>query len=447
VTNPTELSLAAIEQAYRDRTPQSLLAHQNAERVLPGGDTRESTFFRPYPLSIAKGEGARVWDVDGNVYLDAQANHTSLIHGHAHPAIVEAVRSQLIRGTVHGGPTSAITDLAGAICARVPSIEQLRFTISGTEAVMHALRAARAVTGRPKLLKFEGAYHGTFDGVEVSVQPDGALPDFPQGVPDSRGLMAGVLENVLVAPFNDVELTTSLIEAHASELAAVLVEPMMGRGAIAARAEFLHALRDLTARHGIVLIFDEVQTFRLARGGGQSIYNIKPDLTALGKIIGGGFPVGAFGGRRDIMIRYAPQTGSLHHSGTYNGNAITMVAGLKALELLDDGAFDQLNTLGAKLRESLQTLIDERGLAATVTGVGSYAWIHASPPPVVDYRSSIRGEANFALPLHLALLNRGIFAGLGPRFVVSTVMGKAEVEALTQGVALALDDVLQLAVR
>jgi glutamate-1-semialdehyde 2,1-aminomutase len=419
-----------IEQRYRERTPGSAVRHQRAERVLPGGDTRGSTYFRPYPLYLARGEGGRVWDVDDNVYIDAHLNHTSLMHGHAHPHIVDAIRRQAELGSAFGAPTEGIIALAEALVARVPSMERVRFANSGTEAVMHAVRAARAFTGRPKILKMDGAYHGSYDAIEVSVEPVGPAPAFPAGRVESPGLSDSVAAETLVAPYNDAAFAADLIERHARDLAAVIVEPMMGRNGVTATPEFMRALREATSRHGVVLIFDEVQTFRIAYGGGQSLYDVKPDLTALGKVIGGGFPVGAFGGRLDIMRRYVPGSPEhLHQSGTFNGNAMTMAAGLAALELLTEDAVASLNALGERLRDRLRSALDRLDVVGTVTGAGSYAWVHFSAPPVRDARSA-EGHPEVAAPLHLLLLNHGIFAFAGPRFVLSTVTAETDVDRM-----------------
>jgi glutamate-1-semialdehyde 2,1-aminomutase len=371
-----------VDHEYRRRTPGSRVRHVAACRHLPGGDTRESTFHLPYPLYVERGEGYRLWDVDGNEYLDTHGNHTSLVHGHAHPVVVAALRQQLERGSVHGAPTPAIVALADHLTGRVPSLEMLRFTSSGTEAVMHAIRAARAFTGRTKILKMEGAYHGSYDATEVSV---GTIGDasFPSGSLESEGLPHGVRIETLVAPFNDVDRGRDLVRRYGHELAAVIVEPMMGRGAIPADIAFLTMLREETNACGALLVFDEIQTFRLAYGGAQEHAGVIPDLTTLGKVIGGGFPIGAFGGRSDVLQRYAPdRPGHLSHSGTFNGNTMAMVAGLAALELLTKDEIARINALGDRLRVALQAALETAGVEGTVTGAGSYAWVHFAAAPM-----------------------------------------------------------------
>jgi glutamate-1-semialdehyde 2,1-aminomutase len=279
---------------------------------MPGGDTRTVAFHAPYPLYLVEGSGCRITDADGNEYLDLLNNYTSLIHGHAHPAIVEAVGAQVPRGTAFASGFEAQTRLAELLTERVASVDLIRFCNSGTEAVMNALRAARAFTGRDVIVKMEGGYHGTYDDVEVSVHPELADlaigPDHaPQATLDTGGVPANTVDNVLVLPYNDVAAAERLLTERGGEIAAVILEPVMGAGGmIPAEHAFLAALRALTAEMGIVLIFDEVMTFRLEPGGMQDHHRIRPDLTTFAKIIGGGFPVGAFGGREAIMAQFDP---------------------------------------------------------------------------------------------------------------------------------------------
>src|SRR5215510_10434374 len=394
-------AIADIEQHYRRRTPRSAALHESSQKFLPGGDTRSITYFDPYPLFIQHGSGCRITDVDGNEYIDFLNNYKSLIHGHAHPRITEAVSRQLVKGTVYAAPLEVQAGLAQVLCERVPSLEQVRFCNSGTEATMGAIRAAKAFTGRNKIIKMEGGYHGSHDAAEVSLAPDVALAgpdDSPYSVGSSRGLFQGVLADVVVAPFNNIEATSALIRRHGDDLAAVILEPMMGSGGmIVALPEYLRAVRQETEACGALVIFDEVITFRLAYGGAQEIYQVKPDLTALGKIIGGGFPVGAFGGRADIMAQFNPQNKKLAHSGTFNGNAITMVAGLAALEMLTRGEIARINQLGERLRNGLRRAF-AAGIDGQVTGIGSIARIHFTKEKVVDYRAAWRAAKEMLPP-------------------------------------------------
>ena len=432
-----------ILQTFKARTNRSRALYERALRTLPGGDTRSSTYYRPYPIFMELGEGCRLRDVDGNEYLDFLNNYTTLVHGHAHSKISRVIAVQAARGTAYAAPDEHQLALADAITQRVDSVNRVRFCNSGTEAVMNALRVARAYTGRSKILKMEGGFHGTHDSVQVSVEPGSEPPPWPLGRADGGGLSPRMVDEVLVAPFNDIDTTSRLIRKHQDELTAVIVEPVMGAaGAIPARKEFLETLREMTSQAGILLVLDEIQTFRLAIGGAQDLYGIEPDLTTFGKVIGGGLPIGAFGGRADVMKLLDPRGKSvISHSGTFNGNAVTMAAGVAALRLLDEKAIAAINGLGDDLRSGLQQEHDELGIKGHATGLGSLLHVHLAPPPVVDYRSSLDERQSVWPWLHLALLNRGIFAASRGFFNTSTVMGKAEVERAVRAFGEALEEV------
>jgi glutamate-1-semialdehyde 2,1-aminomutase len=409
--------------------------------VFPGGATRSVTLFQPYPVYIASGRGCRAVDVDFNDYVDVQNNFGSMVHGHAHPAIVAAISAQAARGTDFGSPTELHLELGREISLRLPSIQRLRFTTSGTEAVMYAVRAARAFTGRSKILKFEGSYHGGYDSVSVSVDPGSNAPPFPGGVVGSAGLPPDVTSHTLVAPFNNLQATEAILRTHRDDIAAVIVEPVTVRGMIPAEAVFLVGLRELTRELDALLIFDEVVTFRLGVAGAQGLVGVTPDLTTLGKVIGGGLPVGAFGGREDVMAAFDPSHRKpVHHSGTFAGNAATMAAGLAALELLTPVALGELNRLGSSLRGALSHACDLVGVVAQVTGAGSLAAVHFTDAPVHDYRSAARGDKARAALLHLALLNRGIYARAGGSFFLSTPMTEQEVSDIANAFREALTE-------
>lgn len=397
---------------------------------MPGGDTRTNTFFLPYPLFVEHGEGCRVVDADGNTYLDLLSNYTSLIHGHAQPKIVGHVMKQLSRGTAFASPIESQVQLATTICSRIPSIERVRFCNSGTEATMNAIRAAKAFTGRNKIIKMEGGYHGSHDAALVSVAPllERAGPSSsPHSVPDLDGVFRGVLEDILVVPFNDVATASNIIERNSNELAAVIVEPVLGSGGgIPANPDFLKFLREATQSTGALLIFDEIITFRLSFGGAQEIYGVTPDLTTLGKIIGGGFPIGAFGGKAEIMALFDPSRRKLFQGGTFNGNAISMVAGLVTLELLTGTEIVRINTLGEQLRQGLSRAFDDSTVSGQVVGIGSLLQVHFATQPVIDYRSAA-GSKDLVTLLHLALLNHGIFTSTRASLCISTPMTDAEV--------------------
>jgi glutamate-1-semialdehyde 2,1-aminomutase len=402
-------------EEYRRQNPTSLGRFEDAKAVIPGGNTRLTAYFAPYPFYAVKGDGCRIYDLDGNVRLDFYNNATSLIFGHAYPPVVAAISDQAAKGTAFAIPTEPEVELARLLVTRIPSVERIRFTNSGTEGILFAIRAARVFTGREKIAKFEGGYHGTADHVSISVTPDLALTGDtrqPTPVPASAGITQRTVDDVVILPFNDLEGTTALVTAHQDELAAVLVEPILGScGYVPARPEFLRGLRDLTKRLGILLIFDEVQTFRLSAGGAQALLSIAPDLTVLGKIIGGGLPVGGVGGRSDVMAAFDATTGApkIPHAGTFNGNPVTMRAGLATLQDLSPAAYTRLNQMGSELRRRVQMLCGRYGVPVQVTGEGSVFGIHWGAEPVTDYRSSARTNKSLSYKFFLHALNNGIF--------------------------------------
>jgi glutamate-1-semialdehyde 2,1-aminomutase len=361
---------SAAEARYVETTPHSAELHQAASRFMPGGRTRNTVHFAPHPLYIRRGEGCYVWDVDGTRRLDAISNYSAQILGHAHPAVVEAVTTQVAKGTGF----AAATELEGAyselLCRRVPSLELIRFTNSGTEATMFAMRLARVHTGRSKIARMEGGYHGTHEYAEVSSSPDpsaAGLPGDPFPVADSPGTPTAILGDTVVLPFNDLENSERIIYAHANELAAVIVEPFMGlAGVIVPERGYLEMLRAITRELGIVLIFDEVISLRVAPGGAQSIFGVTPDLTAMGKMIGGGLPVGAFGGARSIMEHLTPgRVGALPHGGTFNGNPLGLAAGLAMMQQLTPEVYEDLATKGDRLRGALTDIFARHGIPAS----------------------------------------------------------------------------------
>ena len=432
------------ERTYLGQNRRSAELYARAERVLPGGNTRTTVFFTPYPFYAVRGEGFRVWDADGNVRVDFLNNYTSLILGHAHPKVVAAIAEAAARGASFAAPTEYEILLAEELCRRVKSVERVRFTNSGTEATMLAVRAARAYTGRPKIAKFEGGYHGSHDYAAVSVgpEPDRAGPaESLEAVPDGPGIPDAVLGTVVVLPYNNLEAVSRILEREGREVAAVIIEPLLGAGgAIPAAPEFLRGLRELTRRLGILLIFDEVIAFRLAYGGAQEYFGVGADLTTFGKIIGGGLPVGALGGRAEIMDLFDPRRPNrIGHGGTFNANPVTMAAGLATLAELTPAAYEHLNRLGELARRRLRRAFERLEIPAQVTGAGSVFAVHFTAEPVTDYRSARRGaNPQLLRRLHLGLLNEG--AIIAPRGMgcISTPMTETEVEFLGQAVERAL---------
>jgi glutamate-1-semialdehyde 2,1-aminomutase len=391
------------EEVYRLRTPASRRFFAEARKFLPGGDSRSTLFYQPYPAVMDRGEECWLYDIDGNRLLDFTGNHSSLIHGYGHPAIVEAVQHQLRKGTCFPGSTEPQLRLAKLLCERIPSVERARFTSSGTEATMNAIRAARAFTRRARIAKVEGGYHG---------------------------LAADATAGVVVLPFNEIDATEGILEAVGEQLAAVVVEPVLGSaGMIPAEREYLEMLRETTRSLGVILIFDEVVSFRVAAGGAQEYFGVSPDLTCLGKLIGGGFPLGAFGGRADIMALFDPTHGPppIAHPGSHNANPIGMVAGAVTLELLTPLAIELLNARGRTVRRDLAAAFTDAGIAAQITGLGSLFAIHLTDQPVRSYRDTLGSDTGLRHRIFLGLFNEGV--QIDPRGVgnVSTAIGEDEV--------------------
>jgi glutamate-1-semialdehyde 2,1-aminomutase len=433
---------------FPDPDSRSRQFYDRALASLPGGNSRTTVFMTPYPIYAARGEGCRVWDVDGHEYIDCINNFTSLIHGHAHPKLIEAATRQLALGSAFGMPTLSEIELAELLVSRLPSAEQVRFANSGTEAVMMALKAARAFTGRPKIAKCEGAYHGSYDYAEVSLDPTPEAwgRNAPVSIAYARGTPDNVLADVITIPFNDADAAVSLIREHGPELACVLVDPMPNRAGLApAEQSYLEALRKITREVGALLIFDEVITFRLGYRGAQGLWNIDPDLTTLGKIIGGGFPVGAIAGRSEFMAVFDPRSGkpALPHGGTFSANPVTMRAGLAAMELLDEAAFARLDVIGAAARAGIHQAFRRHGVPGGTVGLGSLLKIHFADRPVRDYRSAYMTEQETRRQaiFHRGLLNRGVLAAGNGLMALSTPMTDADIDTIISAASDALEEV------
>ena len=422
-----------IVTRYQGRTGGSRARHDEARRYLPAGDTRSATWFAPYPTYMVAGEGAWLHDCDGNRYLDLLNNFTSLVHGHAQPDIVEYAADQLTRGTVFGTAAEPQVALAKLLIARVPSFDRLRFTNSGTEATMMMMRAARAYTGRDIIVKMDGGYHGSHDFVEVSVGADLDSAHAPTARVEGRGVPAAVLNAAMVVPFNDLHAMESLLQQHHERIAGIIVEPMPNAGGMVPPAPgYLRGLRALADEYGVLLLFDEIVTLRLSAGGLQAIEGAIPDLTAIAKIIGGGFPVGAFGGRNDIMELFDPVASPdfVFHSGTFNGNNMTMTAGLRAMQRLDQAAIERINRLGESLGEGVNRAFRSLGIRAQCLGYGSLQQIHWTDEEIVSLADARRpGEdiGQLRQLLHLELLNRGVYTSTRGMFSVSTPMNEDDI--------------------
>jgi glutamate-1-semialdehyde 2,1-aminomutase len=432
-------------ETYAASTPGSARLYQEARRHIAGGVSRSTIHLRPHPLYAARGEGARVWDVDGTDRLDYIGNYTALIHGHGHPAVVTALERQLTRGTAFAAATEEEVALARELRERLPSVELLHFASSGTEATMYAMRLARAHTGRPAIARFEGCYHGSHDAAEVSVAPialDAAGPDdAPLPVAESPGITDAVLADTIVLPYNDPAAAASILRRERHRVAGVIIDPLMSAtGLVPARPEFLHELRRVTEELGMVLIFDEVISFRVGRSGVQGRYGVRPDLTTLGKIIGGGLPVAAFGGRADLMQQLDPESERpMPHGGTYNGHALGMAAGLAAMRELTPDAFDQLERRGEWVRNQLAELFADHRVPGQATGLGSLFNVHFTDAELVDHRSVRRSQpARLAHRFVLGMLNHGVLMAARGLGAACTPMTDADLRAF----AAAADQVL-----
>jgi glutamate-1-semialdehyde 2,1-aminomutase len=422
---------------------------RRARALLPGGVNSPVRAFRAVggePLFIARAVGARLWDEDGNELIDHIGSWGPMILGHAHPAVVQAIADQAGRGTSFGAPGRLEVEMAELLRRFVPALEMVRMVNSGTEATMAAIRVARGATGRPKIVKFEGCYHGHGDAFLIKAGSGAAT----FGVPDSPGVTEGVAQDTLTAAFNSLESVSRCFADHPGRIAAVIVEPVVGNmGCVAPRPGFLEGLRTLCSREGALLIFDEVMTgFRLARGGAQERYRIQPDLTTMGKIIGGGLPVGAYGGRRELMERVAP-AGPIYQAGTLSGNPLAMAAGLATLRAIDaDPTFYQrLEQAGAALEAGIHQAIERLGAACRFARVGSMWTLFFTPDPVIDWTSAAKSDTKRFARWFRGLLERGHFVAPsqfeanflsiahGPAEIASTVAAASA--ALEQAVALA----------
>jgi glutamate-1-semialdehyde 2,1-aminomutase len=375
-----------------------------AKNYLPGGVDSPVRAYSPYPFFAKKAEGAIINDIDGNQYLDYCLAYGPLVMGHANPQIIQPVEEQLKRGTAYGVPTEAEVKLAQEVVDRVPCADMIRFVNTGTEATMSAIRLARAYTGRKKIIKFEGAYHGAHDYVLVK-SGSGAF-----GLPDSPGVPEETTKNTILVPFNDKNALSDIFEEIGGEIAAVIMEPVMGNvGCIPPIEGYLEFVRKITEQNGTILIFDEVITgFRLAKGGAQEFYGIKPDLVTLGKILGGGFPMGAFAGKKELMERIAPE-GDVYQAGTFNGNPISITAGLATMKLLDQTFYYDINNKGVQIRNGLQEILNDLSLKYQVAGLGSMFQLYFTERHVINYEDAKTADTTIFDDYFHYLLKAGVF--------------------------------------
>jgi glutamate-1-semialdehyde 2,1-aminomutase len=396
-----------MSKKYASKTAKSKKLYELAKKVLPGGVSYGIRYFEPHPFYTKKAKGSKLYDVDGNEYVDFWLGHTALILGHSPKAVVDAVKRQLENGTHYGTSHELEIVLAEQIRKMVPNGEMVRFTNSGTEANMYATRLARAYTGKSTIAKFEGGWHGGYDALHVGVK-------YPFDVPESGGLTAGATQDTILLPFNDLEGVRKTLKDK--EVASIVIEPVLGAGGgVAAEKEFLNGLRELCDERNILLIFDEVITgFRLAPGGAQQYYGVKCDIVVFGKILGGGFPVGAFAGHKEIMehldshVYQRPKYS--FHGGTFTANPITTTAGITTLKILEDGSLiNELNKLGDKTREGIKEIFEKNGVNVQVTGTGSLLNTQFTKEKVKNARDVYNSDRDKLIDYHLNLIANGVF--------------------------------------
>ena len=413
--------MSRIEVQYQERTLRSAELATVAERLMPGGDTRAAAYFPPHPVTMARGEGPFLWDCDGNRYIDLLGNYTSLVHGNAYPPIVDAMQTWAARGTAWAARCEPVLELAALLTERVASVEQIRFTNSGTEAAMLAMQIAKLVTGRDKILMAKHGYHGSHEDTEI-------------------GLFGSEGPRTYLAEYGDAAAFARVLDLHGPEIACVLLEPVMGSGGIvAAPLGFLAEVADATRRAGALFILDEVICFRLAAGGAQSLHAVSPDLTLFGKLIGGGLPVGAVGGRADLLAVTDPRQLRMFVSGTFNGNPITMAAGTVAVRELTAERISIMHRLAARLRAGLGQGAAAHGLPFAVNHAGSLMNVFFTPtPPAAPL---VRTDAQTMYRFHLAALNHGLFLAPRGMIALSTVISDALVDEIIERASAAFADV------
>ena len=413
-----ETLVAAAELRYVERNPESRRLHEERAKVMPGGNTRTIIHVEPFPLTIVRGEGARLTDADGHEYVDFLGEYTAGLFGHSHPVVTQAIRDALDDGISFGAPNLYEERLAAAVCMRFPSVELVRFCNSGTEANLLAMSLARVATAKPAIMVFEGGYHGGVFFFQTAAGSPINAP-FP----------------FVVAQYNDAEGAARLVAEHAHELAAVVVEPLQGSGGvIPGEHAFLETLREATAAHGVLLVFDEVMTSRLSTGGLQQVLGIAPDLTTFGKYLGGGLAFGAFGGRADLMRRFDPsRPDALPHAGTFNNAVLTMAAGAAGLSVYTEAEAERLNGLGNSLRNRLNAFAATNEIEFTSTGYGSLVGLHFARGPV-RRRSDVPQRPELQALLHLHLLEQGYTYARRGFIALSLPLGEQEIDGFASAV-------------
>lgn len=432
-----------MKPQHNIRGAKSKLLYDRARQVITGGVSRNTIFRKPHPYYVAKAQGSYVTDIDGTRRLDFANNMASLIHGHAYQPIVDAVTEQLQRGTAYTMGAEAEVAFAELLHKRTPGFEKIRFMNSGTEAVMTMIKAARAYTGKAKIAKAEGAYHGTYDYAEISQtsNPNNwGSPEEPNPVPLVKGTPAEVLQDVIIIPFNDIERTINILDQYSKELACILIDLVPHRvGLFPAKPEFIEAIYQWTRKNDTLLVFDEVVTYRVGYSGAQEQYSVQPDMTALGKIIGGGFPVGAVAGKKEVMQVMDPTEKVLKHphSGTFSANPISMTAGRVAMEDYNETTVQKLNSLGATLCKQLNEVIREMDVPMSITGAGSMFRMHFNDHPPTSYREAYQPpEIKVVLNKLIDYLfyKENIMTINTLSFMLATTMNQEHIDQLTEAI-------------
>ncbi len=428
---------AKIVDEYRENYPASRERHQRLVNYIPGGATRSLSYFKPWPIHIDYGKGAHVYTHEGHKLLDVTNAYGALVHGHGDPDVVAAVQAGIARGSQYSTPTDGQYHLAKLLCDRVPGFDKVRFLNSGTEATMFALRTARAITGKDKIVKMAGGFHGTHDCVAASTKKNVI----------TAGIPAGMTEDMLEVPFNDPDALEKMVTRHAADLAAVIMEPFLGAGGVVLpEPGFVQKARDITTAHGVLLIFDEIFSFRVDIGGCQNRYGVIPDLTTVGKVVGGGLPIGVLGGKAEFMNIYCHENTEkpLYHSGTFNGYETVMQAGFAAMSKFDAQAVAAINAKGDNFQEGLLARIAANGLNIQSNQIGSLVNMHFVNQPTTRAEHVLASEEELHTLMHLSLLNKKIFNIPRGLFILSTVITDDEMAMFLEKIDDTLKELLPL---
>lgn len=426
-------------ERYTTKTPGACALFQRAQKTFPGGNTRHTYLYEPYPIYIKHGIGCRIIDVDGNEYYDLTNNMGPLILGHNDPRVVEAVNSVVAMGDSFAAPTALEIELGEMLCDAIPCAERVRFTVTGTEATMTALRATRAFTGRSKIAKFEGHYHGTHDYAQISTHPtqeQAGSPTAPTSLPDSMGLPSGIVDSVVVLPWNDFPACEAVIKKNSRQLASIILDPIAnGSGIIPPEDGFLNSLKECAEQYDVLLVFDEIVSgFRLAYGGAQEAYKVVPDLATYGKIIGGGYPAGAVAGRADVMevFNSKPGPAKVKHYGTYNAQPISMAAGIATLSQLKPQIYEKIGSEAQLIKKEIESTLEDLHLEGCVSVAGSMLYlIHFGIEQMRNPRDVFREDRESTWKFALGSICSGVYFVPGRSGNVSAAFGSEDIKSCT----------------